>query len=496
MDSILLKAEEMNKSFGATKAVVNFSMEIKVGEIHGLIGENGSGKSTFSSMVAGILKPDSGKMTFKGQDYSPTSSSEAANLGSALIVQEIGTIGSITAADNIFLNQERRFVKKGAIDFRKMNTEARNILQEIGGEHINPQTPTMALNLEDRKLVEIARAMYLEPDLLIVDETSNALAKHGRDILYKNMEAVKERGGAVLFITHDLSELIDKCDCVTVMRDGHYIDTLPKDQMDEDSLKRLMVGREVSQNLYRSDSEPSYGEEIVFKAEHLNAINVDDVSLELHAGEILGIGGLAECGMHELGRLLFGIDKKDSGEVTMKDRPIHSPREAISRGVGYLSKNRDTEAIVLSASIKDNICLPSLPRLKKFGFIAPGSEKALSEKWANALAIKMRSPEQFCRELSGGNKQKVVLAKWLGNDSKVLIMDCPTRGIDIGVKEAIYKLMQQFKEEGRSMIMISEELPELLGMSDRILIMKDHEIVKEIPRSNDNNETDIVNYMI
>lgn len=212
MDSILLKAEEMNKSFGATKAVVNFSMEIKAGEIHGLIGENGSGKSTFSSMVAGILKPDSGKMTFKGQDYSPTSSSEAANLGSALIVQEIGTIGSITAADNIFLNQERRFVKKGAIDFRKMNTEARNILQEIGGEHINPQTPTMALNLEDRKLVEIARAMYLEPDLLIVDETSNALAKHGRDILYKNMEAVKERGGAVLFITHDLSELIDKCD--------------------------------------------------------------------------------------------------------------------------------------------------------------------------------------------------------------------------------------------------------------------------------------------
>jgi len=193
MDSILLKAEEMNKSFGATKAVVNFSMEIKAGEIHGLIGENGSGKSTFSSMVAGILKPDSGKMTFKGQDYSPTSSSEAANLGSALIVQEIGTIGSITAADNIFLNQERRFVKKGAIDFRKMNTEARNILQEIGGEHINPQTPTMALNLEDRKLVEIARAMYLEPDLLIVDETSNALAKHGRDILYKNMRFVNKQ---------------------------------------------------------------------------------------------------------------------------------------------------------------------------------------------------------------------------------------------------------------------------------------------------------------
>ena len=496
MDQVLLKAEGLHKSFGATKAVVDFSMEIKAGEIHGLIGENGSGKSTFSSMVAGILKPDSGRFVLMGEEYQPKSSSDAAEKGVALVIQEIGTIGSISAADNIFLNEEKRFVRNGVIDYKGMNQEAARSLSEIGGEHLDPQTPAMAMNLEDRKLVEIARAMYFKPELLIIDETSNALAKHGRDILYQNMEAVKAKGGAVLFITHDLAELIEKCDSVTIMRDGHYITTLPKAEMNEPTLKKLMVGREVADNLYRIDSVPDYSERVVLRASNLNAINVDSVNLELHEGEILGIGGLAECGMHELGRLLFCLDRLDSGEVSVDGKVIHSPREAIGAGIGYLSKNRDTEAIVLNASIRDNISLPSLPRLFKRGFITPSSEKKLTNKWATELEIKMRSSEQHCRELSGGNKQKVVLAKWLGNDSKILIMDCPTRGIDIGVKEAIYRLMQQFKTEGRSMIMISEELPELIGMSDRILIMKNHEIVRELDRNPENSEHSIVNYMI
>lgn len=310
------------------------------------------------------------------------------------------------------------------------------------------------------------------------------------------MRAVRDRGGAVIFITHDLAELIDICDCVTVMRDGHYIETLFKEQMEESRLKSLMVGREVADNLYRADDAPDYQPEVVLRAEGLNAINVYSVTIELHKGEILGIGGLAECGMHELGKVLFGIEKPDSGTVTVGGKTITSPREAIRLGVGYLSKNRDTEAIILNASIQDNICLPSLPKLTKHGFINPKREKALAEKWTDALAIKMRSSDQHCRELSGGNKQKVVLAKWMGNDSQILIMDCPTRGIDIGVKEAIYKLMQQFKKEGRSMIMISEELPELIGMSDRILIMKNHEIVQEIPRSAQIDENQLVSSMI
>lgn len=493
---MLLKAEGMYKAFGATKAVVDFSMEIHRGEIHGLIGENGSGKSTFSSMVAGILQPDSGKLYLRGEEYRPKSASDAANKQVALIIQEIGTIGSITAAANVFLNQEHLFIRKGCIDYNRMNREAAAILSEIGGAHIRPDAITESLNLEDRKLVEIARGMYFQPELLIIDETSNALAQQGREILYQNMRAVRDRGGAVLFITHDLHELREMCDSVTVMRDGHYVDTLSKEKMQEDTLKRLMVGRELADNLYRDDTKPEYSDEVVLKAEHLCAINVDDISFELHKGEILGIGGLAECGMHELGRILFGIDKADSGSVTVGNTQITSPRSAIKNGVGYLSKNRDTEAIILGASIKDNICLPSLPNLRKFGVITPKREAQLASKWSDALSIKMRSTNQFCQELSGGNKQKVVLAKWLGNNSQILIMDCPTRGIDIGVKESIYKLMQQFKKEGRSMIMISEEMPELIGMSDRILVMKEHEVAKEINRSADVDENQVVSYMI
>lgn len=495
---VIFKAEGMNKSFGSTRAVVDFHIELKAGEIHGLIGENGSGKSTFSSLMSGILKPDSGVMTLRGKEYTPHSMADAAKEGVSFIVQEIGTIGSINVAANVFLNQEKLFMKHGVINFSAMNKEAKVILSKIGGEHIDPSVTTESLNLEDRKLVEIARGMYFDPSILIIDETSNALAKRGRDILYDNMRRVRDNGGVVLFITHDLGELMALSDSVTVMRDGHYVDTLSKEEMSEKKLKELMVGREIADNLYRQDEKPNYSDEVVFEAKELNAINVDNVSIELHKGEILGIGGLAECGMHELGRLLFGIDKPDSGSVTVmaSGHRIGSPRGAIKEEIGYLSKNRDTEAVVLNASIRNNICLPTLPKLKKFGFITSKAEKKLADKWSDALSIKMRSIEQNVSELSGGNKQKVVLAKWMGNNSKILIMDCPTRGIDIGVKEAIYKLMIQFKEEGRSMVMISEELNELIGMSDRILIMKDHRIVKELMRSPEIDENKVVEYMI
>lgn len=495
----LLKAEHISKSFGATKAVVDFSIEINKGEIRGFIGENGSGKSTFSNMVAGLLKPDSGDLYLRGEKYSPISVQDAAEHGVAQVVQEIGTIGNITVAANIFVNKEKLFLKNSGIDFRRMNEEAIHILNAIGGEHIAPEAKTASLNLEDRKLVEIARSMYGEPDLLIIDETSNALSKHGRDILYQNISAVKERGGSVLFITHDLDELIRICDSVTIMRDGHFVKTLYGEEMEPKVLKQLMVGREIQNNYYRPDSQPDYREEVVLEAEGLTAVGVENVSFSLHRGEILGIGGLAECGMHELGKLLFGLTKPDKGTVTLtKNRTqIKNPRQAIKNRIGYMSKNRDTEALILRASIRDNICLPSLPQLaEKLGFIHPQKEGELTEQWAGELSIKCADTWQFCNELSGGNKQKVVLAKWMGNGSEILIMDCPTRGIDIGVKEAIYKLMMRFKKEGRSMIMISEEMPELIGMSDRILVMKDSQISGEIMRSPAVTEHDVIGYMI
>lgn len=498
-NEVLLKAELINKSFGPTHAVADFSMEIAPGEIRGLIGENGSGKSTFSSVVVGLQKPDSGKLYFKGEEYVPTNTEMAAQRGISLIVQEIGTIASISVAANIFINKEEQFVKHGMLDFDRMNEEARKILDKIGGEHIDPSSMAGELNLEDRKLVEIAKAMYSAPSLLIIDETSNALTTHGRNILYQNMKVVRDAGGSVMFITHDMEELVSICDSVTVMRDGYFIRTLQREEMDLKTMKELMVGRELSNNFYRSDEGPSYHKDkVVLDVKNLCSIEVDGVNLQLHEGEILGIGGLAESGMHELGRLLFGIERKDAGEiiVTKTGDKINSPRDAIRNSVGYMSKNRDTEALLLRFSIADNIALPSLDHIRKKGFILKKHERKLADKWAKNLSIKMRGINDLCTKLSGGNKQKVVLGKWLGNDSHILIMDCPTRGIDIGVKEAIYRLMEELKKEGRAMIMISEELPELIGMSDTILIMKDGVITHKVNRSPELKEQTIIQYMI
>lgn len=495
---VLFEAKHMYKSFAATKAVVDFSLQLRRGEIHGLIGENGSGKSTFSSMVAGLYKPDQGRMYIEGREYAPQSTEDAAKNRVALVVQEIGTIGSISASANIFLNKEADFSRMGIINYEKMNKEARMILDAIGGEHIDPGARTLGLNLEDRKLIEIARAMHCEPELLIIDETSNALTTRGRSILYQNMRTVKERGGAVLFITHDLNELVRMCDVVTIMRDGVFIKTLKGSEMDTSEMKKLMVGREIAENYYRPDCVPDYEDEVVLRATGIHSPELLGVSLELHKGEILGIGGLSESGMHELGRILFGVDKMDKGEVvvTQSGDRITRPADAIRNAVGYMSKNRDTEALILNLTVQDNVCLPSLRDLRKGGLISPKRERRLAAKWTDELAVKMRSAKQLCAQLSGGNKQKVVLAKWMGNASRILIMDCPTRGIDIGVKENIYKLMMQFKKEGRSMIMISEELPELLGMSDRIVIMRDGKVSHQELRNKEMSEQKVIAHMI
>jgi len=493
----VLSASNICKSFGPTKALQSFNFELEEGEVRGLIGENGSGKSTFSSILSGLLESDTGEIYLEDKPYKVASSREAAAKGIAMIVQEIGTIDQVSVASNLFINREQIFTKLGCINHQKMQIAAKEALEKIGADYIDPQLRTELLNLEERKLIEIARAMYFNPKILIIDETSNALSTKGRQVLYQSIKSVKERVGSVLFITHDLEELITVCDSVTIMRDGKYIETLFKEDMQIKKLRELMVGREIADNFYRTDFDSSYSDEVIFQAKHISSVDLNDISLALHQGEILGIGGLAECGMHELGRVLFGLDKPDSGEVIIRNNTqINNPRKAIANGIGYLSKNRDTEAIIIKFSVKDNICLPTLKKMSKYTFIPPQREKELSSKWSEELSIKMRSDEQLCNQLSGGNKQKVVLAKWMGNDSKILIMDCPTRGIDIGVKENIYKLMMQFKKEGRSVIMISEELPELIGMSDRMIILKDGAAVCEINRSPSVTEHQIIQYMI
>lgn len=495
----LLTVQDIRKNFGTVQALKGVSVAFYRGEIHGLIGENGSGKSTLSSVISGIYPSDGGKMFLEGKAYDPACIQDGEKRGIRMIVQEMGTIGGITVAANVFAGREELFAKCGIVNKKAMIQEAQKALDAIGASDIRAEGPVEEESFENRKIVEIARAMYQEVKVLIVDETTTALSQKGRKIIYDLMDRLRREGKAVIFISHDLEELKAHCDTVTVLRDGTYIQTLEKGDIAPDNMRRLMVGRQIEEDYYRNDyGDGAAGEEVLSVSQVCRGELLKKVSFTLKKGEILGIGGLTDSGMHELGKLVFGIDRPDSGSVVYgRDHiKITGPEKAIKHKMGYVSKNRDQESILNQSNILDNICLPSYDKIRKGCYISPKAEKALAEGESGRLQIKMSSLKQLCCQLSGGNKQKVALAKWLGNDSDILILDCPTRGIDVGVKAAIYKLMDTYRKSGKSILMISEELPELLGMSDRILILKDGAVTKEFRRSRDLTEADMIRYMI
>ncbi|MFV0527103.1 MAG: sugar ABC transporter ATP-binding protein [Lachnospiraceae bacterium] len=494
---ILFQTEKITKTFGATKALSEVTVEIGRGEIRGLIGENGSGKSTFSTICAGIQNPSDGKMLLNGEKYHPSGTLEAMDAGISMIVQEQGTIAKISVAANIFFGKETLFSKAGFVSIAKMNSEAKKALNAIGVTDIKPEVMIDTLTFEERKLVEIARAYYSNPTILIVDETTTALTLSGRDVLYRVMDLVKERGGSVLFISHDLEEIMDKCDWLTVLRDGVVTASVEKRDFDEDAIKQLMIGRDISGNYYRNKDTSSVQGESVLEMKAVQSEGISDISLALHKGEILGIGGLSDCGMHELGKVLFGLVKPEKGEVLLKNHGrVKDAAWSVNHGIAYVSKNRDKESMMTICSIKDNICLPSLKALSRWGLITKKREKSLSEKWYDVLKVKANSVNQYCNTLSGGNKQKVVLAKWLAKGSDIMILDCPTRGIDIGTKASIYKIIEQLKDEGKAILLISEELAELIGMSDRVLVLKDGRISGEFFREEQLTETKLLGKMI
>ncbi len=497
---VLFEARNICKNFGSTKALKNVSLTVYRGEIRGLIGENGSGKSTITSIAAGMQPATSGEMFFKGQPHKPGSVLEGAAAGFGMIVQEMGTVAGITVAQNIFLGKEDRFKKHGFIDRKAMNAAAKEALCAIGFTDCNPQTLMSRLDFQDRKLVEVAKTMSDHPDVLVVDETTTALSQKGRAIIYDLMQRMKKENKAVLFISHDLEETMTHCDSLTVLRDGDLIATLDKAEFDEKLVKKYMVGREIGEHYYREDNECSYEDDVVIRVDQMTPGRglTQNVSFELHKGEILGIGGLSHCGMHELGRAVFGAEPIVTGSVTFvpTGTVIDNPRTAIGCGMGYVSKNRDTEALVLNASIRDNIVGAGFDQVEKGPVITPSAEKAYVAKQVDALSIKCAGIDQQVKFLSGGNKQKVVFSKWTGRHSDILILDCPTRGVDIGVKAAMYQLMEDMKARGQSILMISEELTELIGMCDRLLVMKDGAVAAELRRGENFNENAVIEYMI
>lgn len=493
-----IQVKKLSKHFGVTVALNEISFEVPKGVVCGLVGENGSGKSTFASILAGIIKETSGEICIDGIPWKPSNILEAQKNGIAMIVQETGTIENVSVAENIFLGQEMLFAKGFIISRKKMFKAAQKILDELGIESFDASTSTHKLDMQDRKLVEIAKAMYWNPKVFIVDETTTALSHTGRELLYSLMKRLAKNGTTVLFVSHDLEELEKQCDVIKVLRDGDFIGTLYREEFDSNLLKEMMIGRTLEGNYYYADND-GYSEEVVLRANSITTL--EDLlcfSMELHKGEILGIGGLSNCGMHTLGKALFGAEKVLDGSVTLGDGTvIKNTKTAIQHKMGYLSKNRDKESLALNATVKENIVSIAFKEILAFGpIISFKKEKQYAQKQIDELSIKCASKNHLVSTLSGGNKQKIVFGKWIGVDSDILIMDCPTRGVDIGVKAAMYKLIYEMKKAGKSIVLISEELPELIGMSDRIIIMRNGEISAEIHRSQGLNEHKLINAML
>ncbi|MBQ6974866.1 MAG: sugar ABC transporter ATP-binding protein [Oscillospiraceae bacterium] len=500
MKTPILEMKHIRKTFASTVALGDVDLNVYPGEIRGLIGENGSGKSTISSIAAGMQKADSGEMRFRGAPWAPVSMLDALDKGIGMIVQESGTIQGVSVAENMFLGEMQQFPGPlGTVDRKAMNAKADEALRSIGVQNVSGATPMAALDFQTRKLVEIAKVVMKDPEILVVDETTTALSQEGRSILYALMKKLRDAGKAVLFISHDLDEIMEVCDTLTVLRDGAIIRHFTKAEFDADAIRTSMIGRELQGDYYRSDFTPSRLPEVAVKAEHIRyGAVLEDVSLTVYRGEIVGIGGLSHCGMHPLGKILFGAIRPDAGEVvTGSGVKITNETVAMKHRFGYVSKDRDVESLSLSASIRDNIAIAGMEQYAVNGFLMLNSrERVYVDKQIADLSIKCADRDQAVSQLSGGNKQKVVFGKWIGRGSEVLILDCPTRGVDIGVKRAMYQLMTELKNQGKSIIMISEELPELMGMSDRILIMKDGKITREFARSADLSDAEIIKYMI
>lgn len=521
-----IQTKKITKKFGEVTAVNQVDMEIHLGEIRGLIGENGSGKSTISSMISGIHAITSGEILLNGLPYIPQSPADAHEKHISMVVQETGTVDHLTVAENIFLGSEDLFCSHGFMKNELMIKEAQKALEAIGISDIQANDNIDRYNFEQRKLVEIAKAIYYAPELFIVDETTTALSQDGRMKIYKIMQELKEKGKAVLFISHDLPELMEVCDTLTVLRDGKLIATMEKADFDENKIKQTMVGREIQENYYRTDFETPVKDEVMLDIREVSTDVLRNINLELHAGEILGIGGLSGSGLHELGRICFGMDRLRKGSVTasgtrrlttkeklsqsmnrLRKIPSHMPREkemysilsipdALSASIGYISKDRDRETLILESSVGENLTLSALDSLQVFGLISPRAEQKFAKNQVESLQIKCASINQEVKQLSGGNKQKISFGKWIGNASKILIFDSPTRGVDIGVKATMYQLLYELRQQGYAIMIISEELSELIGMSDRICIMKDGEIKRIFDHSENVTDSMIIEYMI
>jgi ribose transport system ATP-binding protein len=474
--------EGIDKSFPGVHALDEVKFELYPGEIHALVGENGAGKSTLMKVLAGIYAKDGGRIIFKGQEVEIPNPRAAQHLGISMIHQELNLMPHLTVAQNIFVGREPRRNVGFFLDEKAVNEQAKGLLALIHLE-LDPRTKVSNLTIAKQQMIEIAKALSFESEVLIMDEPTAALTEAEIEDLFEIIRKLRDQGVGIIYISHRLEELQHIADRITVMRDGRYINTVPTADTTIDEIIRMMVGRTIFQDAPEIPENGS--QEVVLEVKNLNRGRmIRDVSFQLRKGEILGFAGLMGAGRTEVARAIFGADPIESGDIYVKGKKVHigSPSDAVEHGIGYLSEDRKRYGLAVGLDIKANIALAAMKKFSSIvGWINGPATRDVAKQLVDALAIRTPSLDQKVKNLSGGNQQKVVIGKWLTADTDILIFDEPTRGIDVGAKNEIYRLLNELVDQGKSIIMISSELPEILRMSHRVAVMCEGRITGELP---------------
>jgi len=471
MSESILELRNISKRFSGVEVLHEVSFSLRPGEVHALLGENGAGKSTLVKVITGVHQPDGGEIILNGAPVHFSDARESRNAGIAAIYQELSLFPDLDVAENIFVGRQP-IAQGGRIDWRKLYSQADQLLSSLG-VHLDLKQKTRSLSIAQQQMVEIARAFSINARILIMDEPTSSLTLNEVADLFRLVRRLREDGTGIIFISHRLEELFEIADRVTVLRDGAYVATRPMSQVNREDLIRLMVGRTIS-NLFPKQTVEAG--EVVLKVENLSRTGVfQNISFELRRGEILGMAGLVGAGRTDVARAIFGVEPPTSGSIQIdgQDVSITSPHQAMNLGLAYVPEDRQVHGLIPAMTIVSNISLPIINGFSTWGWLNRENERSSAFTSARQMEVRANNIWQKARELSGGNQQKVVLAKWLSTKPRILILDEPTRGIDVGTKAAVHELMSKLASEGMAILMISSELPEVLGMSDRIIVMRE-----------------------
>lgn len=485
-----VRMEGIYKEFPGVKALNNVSFQMNAGEVHALVGENGAGKSTLMKVLTGVYKKDAGTIWIDGEQVEYSSVRDSMNAGVIMIHQELNLMNHLTAAENIFIGREMKLPGGLVLDKKRQNEEAKKLFDKLN-VHIDPTVKVGDLSVAQQQMVEIAKALSFQIKVLIMDEPTAALTDNEIEDLFRVIRMLRSEGCSIIHISHRLEELALIADRITVMRDGSYVDTLDAKTASVDEIIRLMVGREIFVEKQK-DLECVDNLLTTLEVRGLNAgAMVRDISFQAHAGEILGFAGLVGAGRTETARAIFGADPHSSGEILIHGKKVNirSPRDAVQNGIAYLSEDRKRFGLALGMNVEVNTSMASIKKLSRFGIIDFARCRRNAQQQAKELAIKTPSLQQLVKFLSGGNQQKVVLAKWLTSEADIIIFDEPTRGIDVGAKTEIYKLLNKLADAGKTIIVISSELPEIIRCCHRVLVMCEGQITGEVTKDDINQET-------